>query len=125
MKKRLRTEDIKEKIELIHKTFDELQVLKEQSKEELSQIDRELSNQYHNIEGVEIDYMSESHLMMMKLKDILYTRREAKVNHTLLESFITAMERSMEKTKKRYVEILEKHDEIIKEIVDRSKKPDQ
>lgn len=125
MKKRVTTENIKEKIELIHKTFDELQELKKQSKEELSLIDRELSNQYHNIEGVEIDYMSESHLMMMKLKDVLYSRREAKVNHTLLESFITAMERNMEKTKKRYVEILNKHQEIIEEIVDRSKKPNQ
>jgi uncharacterized protein YoxC len=59
LKKRLRTEDIKEKIELIHKTFDELQELKEQSKDELSQIDRELSNQYHNIEGTEISYIPE------------------------------------------------------------------
>lgn len=121
MKKRLRTEDIKEKIELIHKTFDELQELKGQSKDELSQIDRELSNQYHNIEGAEIDYMSESHIMMMKLKEILYTRRDAKVNHTLLESFITALERGMDKTKKRYGEILKKHEEIIQEIIDRAK----
>jgi len=125
LKKRLRTEDIREKIELIHKTFNELQVLKQQSKDELSSIDRELSNQYHNIEGVEIDYMSESHIMMMKLKDILSTRREAKVNHTLLESFITAMERSMVKTEKRYGEILTKHQEIINEIIERSKKPDE
>jgi hypothetical protein len=124
LKKVLRTEEIKQKIELIHKTFEELQKLKDQSKDELSLIDRELSNQYHNIEGVEIDYMSESHIMMMKLKDILYQRREAKVNHTLLESFITAMERSMEKTKKRYHEIQEKHQEIIQEIKDRSKKPE-
>jgi len=121
LNRRDKTKEIKEKIELIHKTFDELQVLKDKSKEELSSIDRELSNHYHNIEGTEIDYMSESHIMMMKLKDILYTRREAKVNHTLLESFITAMERSMEKTKKRYVEILNKHDEIIQEIINRSK----
>ena len=124
MNRRVNTEEIKEKIELIHKTFDELQVLKEKSKEELSNIDRELSNHYHNIEGTEIDYMSESHIMMMKLKDILYTRRDAKVNHTLLESFITALERSMDKTKKRYTEIQNKHQEIIQEIKDRSKKPE-
>lgn len=121
MKWRLKTDEIKKKIELIHETFDELQVLKQKSKDELSSIDRELSNHYHNIEGAEIDYMSDSHMMMMKLKDILYTRRDAKVNHTLLESFISAMERGVDKTKKRYVEILEKHEEIIQEIIDRSK----
>ena len=121
MKKRLTTDEIKSKIELIHIAFNELQELKTQSKNELSSIDRELSNHYHNIEGAEIDYMSDSHIMMMKLKDILYVRREAKVNHTLLESFISAMERTMEKTQKRYVEILNKHDEIIQEIIDRSK----
>lgn len=121
MKKTINTEDIKQKIELFHKTFDELKMLKEKSKDELSLIDRELSNHYHNIEGTEIDYMSESHIMMMKLKDILHTRRDAKVNYTLLESFITALERCVDKTKKRYGEILKKHDEIIQEIIDRSK----
>ena len=121
MKKLLTTDDIKSKIELIHNTFKELQELKTQSKNELSNIDRELSNHYHNIEGAEIDYMSDSHIMMMKLKDILNTRREAKINHTLLESFITAMDRTMDKSQKRYVEILKKHDEIIQEIIDRSR----
>lgn len=123
MKNQLTTEDIKSKIELIHTTFNELQDLKNQSKNELSFIDRELSNHYHNIEGTEIDYMSDSHIMMMKLKDILYARRQAKVNHTLLESFITAMDKTMDKTYKRYVEIIKKHDEIIQEIIDRSKNP--
>lgn len=120
MKKRLSTDIIREKIDLIHKTFEELKELKDLSKEELSSIDRELSNHYHNIEGTEIDYMTESHIMMMKLKHILFCRRNAKINHTLLESFITSLDKGVIKTKKRYVEILAKHDEIIQEIIDRS-----
>ena len=65
--------------------------------------------------------MCDSHFMVMKLKDILYQRREAKINHTLLESFITALERNMVKTKKRTAEIVKRHDEVIQEIIDRAK----
>lgn len=121
MTKKVSTEDIKSLIENIHETFDQLLSLRNQAKKELSDLDKELSNQYHNIEGAEIDYMTESHIMVMKLKDILYQRREAKINHTLLESFITAMEVHMKKTKKRTAEIVKKHDEVIQEIIDRAK----
>jgi len=119
--KRLNTQDIKSLIDNIHKTFDQLKKLRLQAKNELSQIDKELSNHYHNIEGTSIEYMTDSHLMVMKLKDILYQRREAKINHTLLESFVSALERPMDKTKKRSTEIVNKHDEIIKEIIKRAK----
>ena len=119
--KNLNTQDIKGLIDNIHETFDQLQKLRLQAKNELSQIDKELSNHYHNIEGADVEYMTDSHLMVMKLKDILHQRREAKINHTLLESFISALERTMEKTKKRSTEIVSKHDEIIKEIIKRAK----
>ena len=78
-KKDFNTKDIKSLIDNIHKTFDQLQELRSQAKNELSQIDKELSNHYHNIEGTHIEYLTDSHLMVMKLKDILYQRREAKI----------------------------------------------
>jgi hypothetical protein len=118
--KELTIEDIKSKIELIHDTFDELLEIKNLSKDELSSIDRELSNHYHNIEGSEIKFMTDSHLMIMKLKDILFFRRDAKIKYMLLESFIGAMERSMTKTKKRYSEIVDKHQKIKREIINRA-----
>jgi hypothetical protein len=118
--KELTIEDIKSKIELIHDTFDELLEIKNISKDELSSIDRELSNHYHNIEGSEIKFMTDSHLMIMKLKDILFFRRDAKIKYMLLESFIGAMERSMTKTKKRYSEIVDKHQKIKREIINRA-----
>lgn len=120
MGKELTIEDIKSKIELIHDTFDELLEIKNLSKDELSSIDRELSNHYHNIEGSEIKFMTDSHLMIMKLKDILFFRRDAKIKYMLLESFIGAMERSMTKTKKRYSEIVDKHQKIKREIINRA-----
>ena len=120
MGKELTIEDIKSKIELIHDTFDELLEIKNLSKDELSTIDRELSNHYHNIEGSEIKFMTDSHLMIMKLKDILFFRRDAKIKYMLLESFIGAMERSMTKTKKRYSEIVDKHQKIKREIINRA-----
>lgn len=121
MSKKVQTEDIKSLIDNIHETFDQLLSLREEAKKELSELDKELSNQYHNIEGTEIDYMCDSHIMVMKLKDILYQRREAKINHTLLESFITALDATIKKTKKRTSEIVKRHDEIIQEIIDRAK----
>jgi hypothetical protein len=123
LNKQTSTQKIKSYIDLIHKTFDQLQVLRNQAKEELSIIDKELSNHYHNIEGAEIEHLTDSHFMVMKLKDILFQRRMAKINHTLLESFVSALERPIAKTKKRSNEIVKKHDEIIQEIIDRSKNP--
>lgn len=121
MNKKVETENIKRLIDSIHIAFNQLLVLRTQAKTELSELDKELSNQYHNIEGIEIEHMCDSHFMVMKLKDILHHRREAKINHTLLESFITALERNVTKTKKRTAEIIKRHDEIIQEIIDRAK----
>ena len=92
-----------------------------EAKQELSEIDRELSNHYHTIEGIEIEYMTDSHILIMKMRDILLRRREAKINHTMLESFVTSMQTPVDKTRKRNTEIIKKHDEILQEIKDRAK----
>ena len=116
MDKQVRTTDIKREINLIYETFDELKKLNTEAKHELSDIDRELSNHYHKIKGIEIQYMSDSHLLIIQLRDILFRRREAKINYTILESFVTSMKSQIDKTKKRNLEIIKKHDEILKEI---------
>ena len=121
MGKQVRTTDIKREINLIYETFNELKKLNTEAKHSLSDIDRELSNHYHKIEGIEIQYMSDSHLLIIQLRDILFRRREAKINHTMLESFVTSMQSQIDKTKKRNLEIIKKHDEILKEIKDRAK----
>lgn len=121
MTKHIITEDIKKDIKLIYDTFDNLKVLNREAKQELSEIDRELSNHYHTIEGVELEYMTDSHMLIMKMRDILYRRREAKINHTMLESFVSSMQTQMDKTKKRNGEIISKHNEILQEIKDRAK----
>jgi hypothetical protein len=121
LKGQVENQEIKNLIYSIYTSFDQLQLLRVEAKEELSRIDRELSNQYHNIEGAEIETLTDSHMMVMKLKNILYQRREAKINHTLLESFVSALERTIPKTKKRSDEIIKKHDEIKQEIIERAK----
>jgi len=65
--------------------------------------------------------MSDSHLLITKLRDILYRRREAKINHTMLESFVTSMQSQIDKTRKRNQEIINKHNEILEEIKNRAK----
>ena len=121
MKKQIKTSDIKDKINTIYEIFDELKRLNAEAKKELSELDRELSNHYHTIEGVELDYMSDSHMLIMKMRDILNRRREAKINHTMLESFVSSLQNQIEKTKKRNNEIIDKHKEILQEIKDRAK----
>ena len=121
MIKGIRTDDVKSKIDLIFNTFNELKKLGKQAKAELSSIDRELSNHYHKIEGIEINCMSDSHLLIMQLRDILYRRREAKINQTILDSFISSGDANLTKSKKRFEDIIAKHEEIIQEIKDRAK----
>lgn len=117
MKKPLKTEIIKDKIERIYKIFEEIEEIKELTKNELSDIDKALSNHYHNIEGVEIKDETDTHLMILKLKKILHYRRNSKINHALIEFFINSMTTPINKTKKRYLEILKKHEEVLSEII--------
>tara|TARA_R110000796_G_scaffold1673_2_gene6927 strand:+ start:7132 stop:7497 length:366 start_codon:yes stop_codon:yes gene_type:complete len=121
LKKQLRTDDLKKKIDKLFLVFNELKELSEQSKLELSNIDKELSNQYHKIEGADIDYMSDSHMLIIKLKDILWQRRDAKINHTLLESIVTLLNSSVSKANKRTEDIVKRHDALIQEIIKRAK----
>lgn len=112
--------EIKYLINDIYETFDILKMLRDKTKDDLSKIDRELSNHYHSIEGADVKFMTDSHKMIIKLKDILNQRRDIKVNYTLLESFITTLDKTMDKTKKRTTEIIKKHENVIQEIIDRS-----
>ena len=120
MKQKLETEEIKKLIILIYDSFNQLKILKGQSKDELSNLDKELSNHYHNIEGSDISHTFDSHLLIMALKNVLWDRREAKINHTLLESFVSALDTNMTKANKRFHEIINKHEEIKEEIIKRA-----
>jgi hypothetical protein len=113
--------EIKNKIDSIYTTFDDLVALNKEAKQELSNLDRELSSQYHVIEGVALEYMSDSHLLITKLRDILFRRRESKLKNTMLESFVNSMEPVINKSKKRNEDIIQKHNEIIDEIITRAK----
>ena len=115
------TEEIKEKINIIFSTFEELRVLNREAKAELSNIDKELSNQYHIIEGYDLFHMVDSHLLILKLRDILFRRRNAKLNQTLLESIVASLDSNTTKSKKKYHQLMAKHAEIIQEIIDRAK----
>lgn len=120
-RKRLNPEEVKSKITQIFELYDELKELNTQAKSELSLIDKELSSQYHKIEGSDIEYMSDSHFMIIKLKDILWQRRDAKINYTLLESIVSSLSSGMGKSKKRNDAIIKRHEELLKEITKRAK----
>lgn len=117
----MQTNDVKGYINIIFNTFELLKELTKQSKIDLSEIDKELSSQYHKIEGTELEYLTDSQFLIMKLKDILNRRRIAKINHTMLESIVSTLETQMGKSKKRNEEIIKKHSEILKEIITRAK----
>lgn len=121
LKQQSDTNRIKELITIIYDSFETLKKVRDESKNELSNLDKELSNQYHKIEGIEFASMCDSHLLIMELKSILHDRREAKIKHTLLDSIISGLDNNLTKSKKRYEEIITKHEEIIKEIISRAK----
>ena len=117
----MQTDEVKGYINIIFNTFEILKTLNTSAKNELSNIDKELSNQYHKIEGTEIQQLTDSHFLMMKLKDILIRRRAAKINYTLLESITSQLEPQVNKAKKRNGEITKKHSQILTEIIKRAK----
>ena len=87
--------DIKYLINDIYETFDILQMLRDRTKDDLSKIDRELSNHYHSIEGADVKFMTDSHKMIIKLKStasgriILFT--DVFISSTPINKMITAM----------------------------------
>jgi len=100
--------------------FDELEKLNQEATKEQADLDRQLSNWYHNVEGSTIKHVSESHKMIKDLKVILDKRRAKKIEVILLRSLCDTLRDKVKGVKANNVNLLKKNTEVIKEIKTRA-----
>ena len=73
-------------ITLFLKQFEDLKALHEAKRIEQSNVDLELSNWYHIVEGCTITHVAQSHKLMKMGKEILERRRNIKFEEIALRS---------------------------------------
>ncbi len=101
--------------------FDNHSKLEKMSKQlhtDLSNVDKELSDFYHRLEGTHLSHNTQAHPLMTKLQDILERRRNLKKDTILVRSFLDNTKPSIEVAKTRYVQAMKKHKKVLKEIED-------
>ena len=93
--------------------------LKKMSKvvhDNLSSVDRELSDFYHRLEGIHLSHNTQAHPLMVKLQDILERRRNLKKDTILIRSFLDNTEKSMDVAKTRSETAMKKHKKVLDAI---------
>ena len=93
--------------------------LKKMSKvvhDNLSSVDRELSEFYHRLEGIHLSHNTQAHPLMVKLQDILERRRNLKKDTILIRSFLDNTEKSMDVAKARSETAMKKHEKVLNAI---------
>lgn len=111
---------ISEKIDAFLKEFDELEALNQKANKEQAEIDKELSNFYHKVEGSEMTRICQSHQLIKELKDILARRRVNKLETILLRSTCDMLRDKVHSLKANKKNLLIKNQEVITEIKTRA-----
>jgi tetrahydromethanopterin S-methyltransferase subunit F len=100
--------------------FDKVDQYYEDIKNKQGEIDRELSNWYHVVEGIDIKHISESHNLIKMGKDILKRRRENKLEMIILRSTHDMMNTQIRNLKLNLEKTVNKNSEVVEEIKDRA-----
>lgn len=100
--------------------FKEIEKLNTQKHQELSAVDKEVSNFYHKVEGVVITHVAQSHALIKEMKVILEKRRVLKLETITLRSSYDSLKTVMDKSMTNHAHILKKNKEVVKEIKDRA-----
>jgi len=98
-----------------YKKIEELHVL---TKQQMSDIDKELSNFYHRIEGTHLSHNTQGHGLILQLQDILERRRKLKLEVNLVKSFMAITDSSMRNAIKKNNTVINAHKSQLKEISD-------
>jgi uncharacterized coiled-coil DUF342 family protein len=114
-------EEISNKIQIFLDLFDEIAVKKDEMISEMSEYDKKLSAMYHKIEGMKLGHIAESHLLLKELQKLLRERREIKINVRILQAFYNNFTPKIDKYKETMENIIEQHNQILKEIEKKSK----
>ena len=83
---------------------------------EQSEIDRELSDFYHRMEGLHLSHNTQAHKHIIKLQDILNRRRNNKKAIILISSFLDTTKDSMETALTRTRKATKNHNRVLSEI---------
>jgi len=101
--------------------YDELEAQYATKREEQGSIDRELSDWYHCVEGIEITHISQSHKMIKRGKDILERRRNIKYETLIMKATLDNLKHSITQIKKNVKIVVDKDTAVRQEIKDRAK----
>jgi hypothetical protein len=101
--------------------YKELKALYDTKREEQGEIDRELSDYYHCIEGIDITHVSQSHKMIKRGKDILERRRNIKFETLLIKASLDNMSISIEQIRRSVKIVIDKDKAVRQEIKDRAR----
>ena len=100
--------------------YEELKALCDTKREERGNIDRELSNWYHIVEGISITHVSQSHKLILKGKEILERRRDIKFELNVLQATLDKITLSNSHVTTHIKNIIEKDKDVRQEIKDRA-----
>lgn len=106
-------------LELINQ-FDKIQEHYKDVTKKQSEIDLELSNWYHIVEGAEIKHISESHKLIKLGKDILKRRRENKLELLIIRSTNDTLLTHINGLKARLDKTIDKNGKVNEEIKERA-----
>lgn len=102
------------------KQYEEIEKMCKATMEEQGEIDRELSNWYHTVEGIDITHISQSHKLIKQGKEILDRRRKNKLELIMLRSTCDSMKTTFQSLKMKLEHNMKKNLEVIQEIKDRA-----
>lgn len=104
------------KIDKFLALFTELQAERELALKEQSDIDKELTSLYHEVEGTRFMHVCDSHKMLMKIQKTLAKRRNIKGKVAVLLSLTDNLKGHMNNTKATFINTLKKHNEIMSQF---------
>lgn len=100
--------------------YEAVKELNDAKQEERSEIDRELSNFYHHVEGINITHVSQSHKLIKELKVILNKRRDNKLEGLVLKTTLDSIKVPTSHIKGSINRVVTTHKKVIDEMKERA-----
>lgn len=93
--------------------FERLRQLKAMVSKTMSNVDTELADVYHLIEGADITHVSQSHHFVKELQRVLKKRRDAKLQYYIVTSFVDNLSKPIDNFRKKRKQMITKQDNLL------------
>jgi len=110
------TLNILDKMDEFLKLYDEIANYQKGVINHQSDMDKELADVYHIIEGVVPKHISQSHKIFLHLKNVLNRRRMSKLPTQLVQMFIDNLGPKIEVIRTRHKSLMDKHQMVLDQI---------